>query len=302
MSYETTYIGGYVGGAGGGKSVSLAAVNIWEMLKGRRVWSNMKVSTSKAMITRGLFFGKKVKFKETEPIDWDLLYILDESFIDGTVSIDEIGYFADSRQSGSVKNRLINACIRQVRHRGLNFFYTALDFNMVDYRLRTETDFIVTCEDISFKPWGKENKVEPGKLILQRYYDISGKMTGKRQDFFSKDRQAYRVRRFYATPYWYCYDTREIISLEEAFTGVELDLQKRKISNRDSYTDEKGEAIIEALIELKQAGYDRITSDELWDYLETKGIEGNPSILGRYIPKGLKRRGSNERFIDLNRF
>jgi len=290
MSYDPSYIGGFVGNAGGGKSVSLAHTCITQMLQGRTVWSNMPVKTSPAILARHTFKGQPITYKETEQLDWNLLYMLDGSISDGTVAIDEIGYFNDSRQSGSTKNRLINACIRQVRHRSLNFFYTALDFGMVDFRLRKETDFIVTCDDVAFKPWGKENHVKHGTVILQRYYDISGRMTGKRQDYFSPDRIPYHVFDFKAMPYWHCYDTKDVISLEEAMSGVELDLQKRKISNRPD-TNGLEDKIYEALVELSLNNTE-VPSSMLWAFMASKGIEGEPNTLGRYIPKTVKRKFS----------
>lgn len=291
MPYTSSIVGAYIGNAAGGKSLSLAATCVWQMLAGRKVWSNMKVKTSPAILSRKKFIdGSDITYKETEALDWNLFYMLDDSMVNGTIAFDEIGYFADSRQSASTKNKLMNAVMRQVRHRNLNIFYTALDFGMVDYRLRYETSFVCTCEDMMFKPWGKENNVEGGICILQRYYDVSGRMTGKRQDYYDTRKTPYRVRRFRGRPYWDCYDTREIISLEEAFTGVELDLQKRRISNRAN-DDGVQDKVMECLGELA-INNDEVPGDMLWSYLRSKGIEGVPATLGRYIPKTVKRKYS----------
>lgn len=304
MAYERHYVGAYVGPAGGGKSVSLANVCLWQLLCGRMVWSNMPVKVGPAILNRKNFYGIPIEKVETTPLDLNLLYMLDTSLVSGTIAMDEAGYFADSRQSGSIKNRLINACIRQLRHRSLNFFYTAFDFKRVDGRLRDETDYLCECEDVAYKPWGRDNNVENGIVVVQRYFDLSGKMTGKRVNPYSWDKIPYRVRRFHARPYWECYDTREIISLEEAFTGVELDLQKRRISNRDSWNDETQSAIMDTLIEFKQAGYDRIPNEELWEKLRLKGIDGHPNTLGRYIPHSIKRHYSHSegQLYDLSNF
>ena len=289
MALERHYVGAYVGNAGGGKSVSLAALIIWQLLSGRTVWSNMPVKVSPAILNRKDFYGIKISEKQTDDLDMNLLYLLDTSLVKGTIAMDEAGYFADSRQSGSIKNRLINACIRQLRHRSLNFFYTAFDFHRVDMRLRDETDYLCECEDLAYKPWGRENNAPNGVAILQRYFDLSGKMTGKRVNPDGGDRVPYRVRRLHARVYWESYDTANIISLEEAFSGVELDLRKSRISNRDSWNEETEAAILDTLVELKQLGYDRMPSRALWAHLNGRGIDGVPSVLGKYIPTSIKR-------------
>lgn len=301
MAYRKCLIIGYVGPKGGGKSLSMAQTIVWKLLSGENVWSNMPVKLSDALINRKTFVdGSDIKYKEASPLDWNLLYMLDDSIVEGTVAIDEMTYFADSRQSGSTKNRLINACIRQVRHRNLNVVYTALDMGMVDYRLRLETDLVIECEDMAYKPWGKENDVEGGITILQRYYDLSGSTTGYRTDYFNKKKQ-YKAMLFHGRPYWECYDTREVISLEEAFTGVELDLQKRRISNRESFNDETAKVISDVLLELKSQGHDRVPNDVFWDMLRTHGIEGDHRQLGRYIPGDVRRgQGRDGSFYDLS--
>lgn len=291
---KPNYIGGFFGNAGGGKSLSLAAVCVWEMIAGRKVWSNMKVKLSPNMIAeRQSFEGSKLEYKETIPLDWNLIFMLEESLADGTVAIDEIGYFSDSMQSTTVKSRLINACIRQARHRRLNFFFTALDFGMLNYRLRYETDFIATCEDMSFKPWGKKNNIPGGICCLQRYYDNTGKMTGYRQDFLSGEARPYKAMEFHGRPYWDTYNSEDIVSLEEAFTGVELDLQKRRISNKED-TNVVQDKVFQSLMELKMAGNEKIPSDMLWAYLAKQGVNGSPMTLGRYIPRYVRRTYSRQ--------
>jgi len=290
MGFEPNYIGGLIGPAGGGKSISLARLCIEQMLAGKKVWSNMEVKTGPAILNRKYYYHYKIRYCETIPLDMTLLYMLDEELAKGTVAIDEMGYYADSRLSGSTKNRLINACIRQVRKRQLNFFYTAFDFGRVDGRLRDETDFIITCEDNAYKPWGKENNIAGGLSILQRLYDISGKMTGKRQDFFSPDKVPYDVREFLGRPYWECFDTRATVSLEEAFSGVQLDLQKTRISNRNEITDgiiAKEIAIHTKMAELEAKGIYEVTPSDYAKIVIELGLPNNNTTRAKFRSRGL---------------
>src|SRR4030043_322016 len=291
MSYDNCYIGGFVGPKGSGKSLTLACAIVWALQSGRTVWSNMKVRTGPALLNRKTFIdGSKMVYRETEPLNWDLLYMLDESMVEGMVAIDEMSYFASSRQSMDTRNRLINTCCRQARHRSLDFLYTVRAFGWVDSYLRAETDFLVTCDDLSYSGWGRDNHVSGGTVIRQRYYDLSGLMTGHPVDFLNPGAKPYKTCLFYGTPYWDCYNTHEIISIEEAFTGVKLDMKKRLISNKqeDDGTEEK---VMQCLTELA-LNNNEIPAGMLWAYLITKGIQGEPNTLGRLIPRQVKRRYS----------
>lgn len=291
--YTHSVIGGYVGPAGGGKSASMADAILRKLLAGEKVWSNMPVKTSDAILNRHTYCGKKIVPRETEPLDWGLLYMLDESMVNGVVAIDEIGYYASSRQSMDTRNRLINACCRQVRHRCLDMIFTAKSFDRVDYYLRDETDFLVECFDLALSPWGRKNGVPFGTAIRQRYYDISGKMTGYPVSYFSKKRapKPYKCLILHGQHDWDCYDTREIISLEEAFSGVKLDFQKRVITNRNN--DATQQKVIQALADMKFSGKDVVPSDAFYAYLGHKmGVEMDPAQIGRFIPKDIKRKWS----------
>ena len=289
MSYEPCFIGGFVGDKGSGKSLSLCECIVGELIEGRQVWSNMPVKLSPAILNRGYSpSGERIKDREAEPLNWDLLLMLDESIVEGTIAIDEITYNASNRKSMSTTNQLILAAIRQVRHRSLNLIYTAKSIWWVDNHLREETDFVVVCQDLAFSPWGRKNHVPGGTVILRDWYDLSGMMTGS--SVRKTGWKPYWRERFYGDPFKYCYDTGFITSLEEAFTGTQLDLKKRVISNHED-TSGYNDAIMRALVHFKSQGYSEIPSSELWEHLEIEdGITDNPNQLGRYLPKDLVRR------------
>jgi len=279
MSYDNCYIVGYVGPKGSGKSLSMCGALVRKMLRGEKAWSNMPVKTGAAILNRKSYNNSKVEYKETEALNWDLLYKLDESMVEGTVAIDEITYYASSRQSMDTRNRLINTCCRQARHRSLNFLYTARAFGWVDSYLRAETDIIITCDDLSYSGWGRDNTVKGGTVIRQRYYDLSGLATGKPQDFFSGKANPYKVVKFYGTPYWDCYDTKEIISIEEAFTGVKLNLKKRYIGNEDQENAHINTeiAIAAKVAELKENNVS-LTSSKFKALLKDMGLSYTPRV------------------------
>jgi len=285
-------IGGFIGDKGSGKSLSMTAVIVNALVHSEKVWSNMPVSISKGCARYhgdGINAGLKA-----EPLDWDKFYMLDESLIEGFLAIDEITYYAGSRYSMESRNRVINLAMRQVRHRRLSVLYTARKFGWIDNYIRDETDFVVGCKDLTYSPWGRERKVPGGTAINQKYFDISGMMTG--YSVYQTGWRPYKEVTFCGTPYFDCYDDSDITSIEEAMTGVKMNLRKRVISNSDDHTD--NEVILSGLQEYRELRGDRFHTDEFWDFMRTKhGIEGDPKVLGRMIPRQVQRKATHKGFM-----
>lgn len=300
--YTKSVVGGIVGGKGAGKSVLLAYEIILKLIEGETVWSNMPVKTSPRVLARKYSpGGRKIEYAETKPLDWDLLYKLDESMVEGTIAIDEIGYFDGARQSMSTRNRLINGAIRQVRHRNLDFIYTARRFGRVDYYLRDETDWVAKCEDLTYSPWGQKNKLPGGVMINVKYFDISGMITGNsvENSQFAKHWEdsgfgCYKEVNLDGRLSWDCYDTRRIISLEEVFTGIELDFKKRRIGNKEEKGNEIYEKVLKGISNFIHAGQRLVSPYTFWTYMkETFGLNGTSNSLARYLPNGVKRFSTN---------
>lgn len=284
------------------KSLLMAATIVFELIEGKRVWSNMPVHTSPAVLSHKFApSGKPLEYRETEPLDWDLLYMLDESYVEGMVAVDEIGYQAGSRQSQSTSNRLINGCVRQVGHRCLDLIGTCKSFYRIDNYLREETDVYIQCEDLRFSPWGIQNNVPGGTVALLKYYDISGAVTGKScfngYSFHPDD--YYQELKFYGTLFWDCYDTKNIMSLEEAFTPVQLDLRKRKITNKDeNEQDGIKEKILEGIAMFRRKGQDAVPTQTFWQvFKDNFGIKQSNNNLARYLPDGVVRKQTRQSFL-----
>lgn len=299
--YTHSLIAAIVGPAGAGKGICLAYMIILKLIDGGKVWSNMSVHTSPAILSRRLSpTGREIKYSQTDPLDWKLLYSLDELFAEGTVAIDEMGYFNGSRQSMTTGNRLINGCVRQVRHRCLDFWYTAKRFSSVDFMLRDETDLVIRCEDLCHSAWGRANHIPPGFEFCFKFYDVSGKMTGKRAydirridddpPFISRD--YFKEINFDGAIVHDCYDTREIIPFEQAMAGVELHLKKTIVGNNDReeiHADLK-EKIMLGIKSFVNAGKEKIPTYAFWDYLKAEfGVDGDPKTLGRLVPREVRR-------------
>ena len=287
--FTQSTIGAYLGPKRSGKSESLAAATVWKLCNHETVWSEMKICTGPAILARHTFMdGSPIVYRETLPLNLDKFLMLDPEIHDGTVDLDEVGYYDGAQGHMSNKNRLTNACIRQAGHRNLDLLYTERSWRRVDPYLREETDFVCDCFDLRFSPWGMDNHLAGGVVIRQRYFDVSGAITGHPVDYFSPRAKPYKVQLFYGTPYQECYDTRQLISIEEGFTNVQLDMKKRLISNKPD-EDYMREAVALALEDLA-VNNDEVPGDKLWEFLHSRGIEGSPNTLGRYIPHDIKRR------------
>lgn len=290
---------GLVGDKGDGKSLSMTRLIVRDLCLGKTVWSNMKVKTGEAILNRKYYRGRKINYRETEKLDIGLLFSLDESLVDGVVGMDEIGYFDDSRRSGSNKNKVVNACVRQVRKRRLCFYYTAKDFWRVDNRLRDETDILIECKDMGFTPWGITHNLEAGLYIAQKWYDISGRATGNKTNYYDPQRRKpYMIVTVEGRAYWDCYDTGEVIPLEEAFADINLDLQKITISNRgnDDANINTEIAIARKVAELQDSYIDSLTPAEFASVLAELELPNNKTTRGKFRMRGLSFNPDNQAY------
>lgn len=301
--YTASNIIGIVGPKRNNKSLLLAYTLIQKLIEGEAVWSNMPVHTGEVVLARRYSpSGKPIKYAETKPLDYDLFYRLDSSFVNGTVAIDEIGYIANSRQSNDTRNKLINMVVRQAGHRSLDLVYTDRSFYRVDYRIREETDILIEAQDLSFTPWGRQNSIAGGTMACYKYFDISGAATGKScyNGRYYDPSAYYMEKNFYGKPYWDCYDTREVISLEEACTGISLEMRKRHIGN-DHREEEKLETsgrIASAIAELKKKGKILIPTNIFWRFARDNfDVEGNSNNLARLLPEGVERKRTKDNYL-----
>jgi len=290
QEYTHSVIGAYIGPKRSGKSLSITAVVVGKLCAGEKVWSEMKIHTGEAILSHHTFpNGSRSEYRETLPLELDKFYSLDESIQDGTVVLDEISYYASAISHMSNKNKLLNTCMRQAGHRNLNLLYSARSFQQVDTYLRAETDFVCECSDDHFTAWGVENHVPGGRAIFQRYFDVSGAITGHQVDFFSPKKVPYLEQTLHGSRFLDCYDTKQLISIEEANTPIKMDMRARIISNKedDSVILER---VAIACGELALLSNDLIPALELWEGLHSKGINLAPNVLGRYLPKGIRKK------------
>jgi len=293
MSYTQSRVIQLVGPRGSGKSLCLAKLGAIDLMRGKPVWSNMPVELSKRTVK--WYEGKQVL--NTIPLDWDAFYSLSQDLVEGTVLIDEAQYFSDARSSLSLKNRLLNAIVAQVRKRSLNLYYTVKERDWVDKRLNYETDIVITCFDLAWMPKKKnKRKYAHGERIYTCHYDVSGAIRGRPGRLLGR----------YVVPgrqWWNVYDTKSVIDLEEAFTSVKLDLQKRVITNKPRSSDIM-QAIDDVASHLASKGTTRMPVQDFVSLFGTMtGYTYGAQHLGKFLPETVRRgreRGG-EYFYDFSR-
>lgn len=280
------------GARGSGKSLLLAMLGIGELIHGRKVWSNMPLIITPEAIEWGMrycsaqtrqLYCKELVGTKSLPLDWDAFYSLSEDLNIGTVLIDEAQYFCDSRAALSLKNRLLNAIVAQVRKRNLNLYYTVKQSDWIDRRLSYETDIEIECQGMHHTDWGREIEIPQGEMVITRWYDLSGAATGNPIDPKNKWHSSYKGL-IYKNLHmlWGCYDTAAVVDLEEAFTNVKLDLKQRVISNKQTEAD-YSTAIYEVASHIARAGNDEIGTAKFWEIAKQAGIEGSAQHLGKYL-------------------
>lgn len=284
---------GFVGQKGSGKSLSMTAFIVRLLAEREKVISNMPVKISDSVIARHVyspFTKQKIQAAETIPLDWDLFYKLDESLMEGWLAIDEITYYDNARNSMESRNRVFNIAMRQVRHRRMSILYTARDFKWIDRNLRDETDVLILCRDLTYSKWGFDKRIPGGVCIEQKFYDISGVVTGS--SIYQTGFIPFMKRNLDGMEFWNCYDDSQLTSIEEAVTGVKLNLRKRVISNQDDDNeDDMRETIINGLHKFRDIKGERFNTDEFWEYMrDNHGIQGSNTTLGRMIPKNISRK------------
>lgn len=279
-SYTHSTVVSITGAKRSGKSLLLSRMLNIDMIKERTVWSTIPVHTPSFLVKEGLPLLK------SKDVDWDMLYMLSEEYVEGTLGFDEGTNVDDRRASGSVRNRLVNAAMNQVGHRNLNVYTTVKVKTWMDGRFNYEVDLEIRCRDIALLPWGRKNRVTRGTMIRLDFFDHSGAITGRPYN----DKYNFRPFRTLiwknADKWWDSYDTKKITSLEELYTKVRVDIREKVISNKEKINNEIQSTLFNIASEIKSRGNETVPCDAFWMVAEDYGIEGDSRSLGRHL-KGL---------------
>jgi len=114
---------------------------------------------------------------KAESLDFQKLLTFDDEYRNSLILIDEAPDVVSAMLAMSIKNRLVNIFVRQLRKNGNSLFLGAQQHELIDKSLRWQVDVIANCEDASRK-YGN-NHMRRGACILLSLFDNSGMWTGK---------------------------------------------------------------------------------------------------------------------------
>jgi hypothetical protein len=234
---------------GSGKSASLAWLSAKALASGIKVWSNMNV---KFYLVRA---NGTLELCESMPLDWGAVLMLSEELNGGALVVDELSYFASSRQSMSVRNKIMNAAVNQVRKRALDFYTSVKWLRQIDMNIREELDAQISCEDYARTAHGQYLGLDKGCIVKQLYRDISG-WSGHATSA-NTQRESYQggenrgrdelgepvyaddgdVREFHARFTWPIYNSYDVVAMADAFRKVQMDLTPEIITDKPRLED-----------------------------------------------------------------
>lgn len=123
-----TEVIGIVGDRGAGKTCLMTALLYIDSQLGNKIICNYKVK----------FPAKYMSFKKVAT--------LPKEIISATLGFDELGVGADSREFFKKRNADIGKLITQIRKRKCLLYYTVQRLNLIDKRIRQQTDLFFLME------------------------------------------------------------------------------------------------------------------------------------------------------------
>lgn len=274
---DGSWVIGFTGVRGGGKTIFAVWLACFCMVNcGFPVWSNVAIKF------RCKCFDGKTRTFESLPLDMEALYSLSSEFQSGVLLIDEANLFVDSRNSMSLSSRLVNAAVQQTRKRSLSILWTAQNEEWLDNRLRFSTDLIIHTKDMAKTPWGLRNHQKKGVSFSWDAWDMSGQWTGH-----SVRDNPYPVltrQIFNGELLWPVYDTYLAQDIIAANRKVRINQAPITIGEDGKVAvtpDVRRDAVAQVINYLKGNGQERVSSDDLWDAIESTGLDASREVLGR---------------------
>lgn len=298
LRVDKAFTVGATGHKRNGKSIFLTRAGVTALAMGLPVWSNYPIQFD--YITYNDDGEEKRKRLTSQPLDWQALYMLDSELEYGVVIISEIQQWLDNRASMRLNNRLFSYILRQIGKRHLSLWYDCFSLDTIDKRLPAETDVEVYCEDMRKTFWGKTKgtHLEEGEYIKLTCYARTNAWLG----FTTWDRNLSPEYTLYGKPYWKCYDTGFLFDPFEAMAGIDLDLEKIHITNKNKQSF-RPEAALRGVIEAALANETTIIrSQALWT---SAGMTENDSRLYGSLLKSLnvrKKQRADGYFYDLTEY
>jgi len=293
---DREYVLGTVGDRGGGKSGSDAVISIVDfMLRGKSVWSNMKIACDIAVDDElakeaGLNSGGVVHYESLD-IEKDKLLKLDETYRNGCLVIEEINVqYSNVRRFMTNTNIESNELYQQLRKFRTSLIYNVIDEMFVDSQLRALTDIFIRTYDTAFDLDAMARKKKTGLDFCWLTYAYSGYLNGEQGRYALTHKSEKSFFKF--APWRGVYDRmqhqeRGTYSLnkreKEKALKAQIDLN---VESSDDVEEEinKWQWLVDNIRKIKNAGIEFLEASQLWQVLESIEHGFTPVQMGSILP------------------
>jgi len=268
----------------------------------RDVWTNYPV---------GYWYvppDMKPVYLQSKPLNMESFYVFDESLAQGWVMIDEIDQWYDRQEWMSTTQKLLNACITQIRKKKLSIAGTLQSFDWLNSRAAFQSDIIIKSREAAFTPWGRERGLNLGEVGFLTFQDKSGIMTGYPYEESGREyTQIFQGKRF-----WNTYDTDYTFNPMETHTKYVIKRPVKRIdmtggvlqqgsNGYQSPVKDRDVTLLSHLIDgLVTDGQTRIRTTEFWELARREGVQGSKLTLGQELTRlGIGKVGTSGSFYNL---
>jgi len=302
---DREFVLGAIGDRGGGKSGSEAVISIVDfMIRGRPVWSNMKISCDifvddgKA-IAAGLNSGGVVHY-ESLPLEKAELLKLDETYRNGCLVIEEINVqYSNVRRFMTNTNIESNEVWQQLRKFKTSLLYNVIDEMFIDPQLRALTDVYIRTYDTAFDVDSMLRKKKPGIDFCWLIHHMTGYLSGEqgRYAITHKAEKAY----FHFAPWRGVYDDKRH-QIKGVYSLNKRERQKLEAELSVESSEETKDAInewqwlIDGIRKIKNAHIEYLEASQLWQVLEIMEHGKTPQQMGSVLPSfGINKHHQNNK-------
>jgi hypothetical protein len=260
--YDRDIVVGLVGGRGGGKSCSGAAIAIWDfLLCGFPVFSNMNIEVTVRYKQASKVF-RSTSLDRTSLLD---TRTQDQMYRNCLIFVDEANIeMADAQRTMGNKALWFSYALQQARKRHICFIHTEQSEYHVTDRVRFQTNLYISCRDAAYQH-GTPKPDELGRKSQWKVHDYSGILTGH-----SYDGDPVMEPIFHMTPFWHSYDTEQIQTGEVDLPDFKKKKSDIEISESEGLAAKKEKYVEGASIVSYYSRKGRsvdVWTDSLWDLL-----------------------------------
>jgi len=296
---QDSFIFVFTGSRGSGKSevMTMMACKAWFIYHAR-------IIANYPIMFRAVDRHGKSTIVKSEPVDFYKLIMHDSSYHNAIICLDEAPILLSHMSSMSLKNRLFDLWVQQLRKNRNSLFMCAQSISWLDKGARMQTDVEVECIDLTMLY--PEMEQPRGAVIGTRYYDESGRWAGHQGKMAAQ--LEWKCKVLWGDPkegIKPVYDTYQFFDPSPAFYKIDRELSMKAMASNTGHKDEETWQLVEEARELafrtKISG-DKILCDEFYAELQTVDKKIKDKISKWLADRGakVKQRHDGKRMYDFS--